>query len=292
MLDWVFSFLWAAAVVLLLNQYLIQGYRIPSGSMIPTLLLQDRIFVNKFIYGPKLLPGILKIPSPYKEKRYEVVIFQSPDYISKGTGFEILQRILYMLSLSVFDINRDSNGNPRVQFLIKRLVGLPGDQLRIRDGALQYRLSGTDTWLDEKTVRDSLYVFQKQINTQFTLYEEANPDQEIDRKAMRKDLQNFVEEKHLFQDDNAYVSEQYPSFETERLLSVYYRSLFPSVEYDRYSFAKYFSGWKVPDDHYFFAGDNRNNSLDSRFYGSVPSDNILGRAGIIYWPLERFTAIR
>ncbi|MDR1898832.1 MAG: S26 family signal peptidase, partial [Treponema sp.] len=50
--DWIEAFLWAAGVVLLINQYLFQAYQIPSGSMIDTLLIGDRVFVNKIIYGP------------------------------------------------------------------------------------------------------------------------------------------------------------------------------------------------------------------------------------------------
>ena len=51
-LDWIEAFFWAAGVVLLINQYLFQAYQIPSGSMIDTLLIGARIFVNKIVYGP------------------------------------------------------------------------------------------------------------------------------------------------------------------------------------------------------------------------------------------------
>ena len=51
-LDWIEAFLWAAGMVLLANQYLMQAYQIPSGSMIDTLLIGDHIFVNKLVYGP------------------------------------------------------------------------------------------------------------------------------------------------------------------------------------------------------------------------------------------------
>ena len=52
--DWVETFLWAAGMVLLANQYLLQAYVIPSGSMINSLLIGDRVFVNKLVYGPEL----------------------------------------------------------------------------------------------------------------------------------------------------------------------------------------------------------------------------------------------
>ncbi len=78
LLDWAGAFIWAACMVLLANQYLVQAYRIPSGSMINTLNIGDHIFVNKIKYGPELLPGILKLPSPFKPKRNDIIIFENP----------------------------------------------------------------------------------------------------------------------------------------------------------------------------------------------------------------------
>ncbi|MCK5674898.1 MAG: signal peptidase I, partial [Spirochaetales bacterium] len=75
-LDWLEAFIWAAGVVLLINQYLFQAYQIPSGSMIDTLLIKDHIFVNKIIFGPELIPGKFKIPSTIKPERNDVMIFE------------------------------------------------------------------------------------------------------------------------------------------------------------------------------------------------------------------------
>jgi signal peptidase I len=125
-LDWFEAFIWAAGMVLLINQYLLQAYQIPSGSMIDTLLIGDRIFVNKLIYGPELLPGLGKLPSPVKPKRNDIIIFENPSYLSRGPVFDMAQRILYMLTLSLVDIDRDESGEPKVHFLIKRAVGEGG----------------------------------------------------------------------------------------------------------------------------------------------------------------------
>ena len=62
--DWVDAILSAVVIVLLINQYLLQAYQIPSPSMEPSLLVSDRIFVNKYAYGPELVPGMLKLPGP------------------------------------------------------------------------------------------------------------------------------------------------------------------------------------------------------------------------------------
>lgn len=126
--DWIEAFLQAAFLVLVINQYLLQAYQIPSGSMIDTLLLGDRIFVNKVVYGPELLPGVVKLPGFAQPQRNEVIVFENPSYISRGTLFTILQRVLYMVTLSLVDIDRDESGQPRAQLLIKRAVGAGGGQ--------------------------------------------------------------------------------------------------------------------------------------------------------------------
>ena len=78
MLDWAEAIGSAILIVLLINQFLLQAYRIPSESMVPTLLVGDRIFVNKLIFGPELLPGAVKLPSPRAPRRGEVIIFENP----------------------------------------------------------------------------------------------------------------------------------------------------------------------------------------------------------------------
>ena len=81
-IDWIEAFIWAAMVVLIINQYAAQAYQIPSGSMKNTLQITDRIFVNKMVYGPELIPGAIKLPGFTKPERDEVIIFESPTYIS------------------------------------------------------------------------------------------------------------------------------------------------------------------------------------------------------------------
>ena len=141
--DWLDAIGSAVVIVLLINQYLLQAYQIPSPSMEPTLLVTDRIFVNKIVYGPELIPGMLKIPGPWQPQRGEVIIFESPEYISSGPVVDILQRVIYMVTLSLVDIDKDENGQPKHHFLIKRAVGMPGDRIRVNEGNVEIRTPGS-----------------------------------------------------------------------------------------------------------------------------------------------------
>ncbi len=136
-MDWIDAIFSAVVIVLLINQYLLQAYQIPSPSMEPSLLVSDRIFVNKIVYGPELIPGMLKIPGPWQPQRGDVIIFESPEYISSGPVVDILQRIIYMVTLSLVDIDKDENGNPKHHFLIKRAIGMPGDRIRMNQGDVE-----------------------------------------------------------------------------------------------------------------------------------------------------------
>jgi signal peptidase I len=133
-LDWLEAFFWAAGWVLIINQYLVQAYQIPSGSMIDTLLIGDHIFVNKLVFGPELLPGFLKLPSPVRPKRNDIIIFENPSYLSRGVVFDVAQRVIYMLTLTLVDIDKDESGSPRVHFLIKRAAGMGGGSVCQRKG--------------------------------------------------------------------------------------------------------------------------------------------------------------
>lgn len=154
--DWIEVFVWTAFVVLLINQYLLQAYQIPSSSMVPTPLEVDRIFVNKLVYGPELVPGQLKLPGFGRPDRFDVIIFENPSYLSRGPVFAVLQRVIYMMTLSLVDIDRDENGDPRHHFLIKRAVGFPGDRVRHVDGNLRIRPEGEAVWYTEQEFQSLL----------------------------------------------------------------------------------------------------------------------------------------
>jgi len=166
----------AAAIAILLalfiRAFVVQAFKIPSGSMEPTLLVGDHILVNKFLYGikiPYLQSTLIPISIP---ERGDIIVFIYPEDKSKD--------------------------------FIKRVIGTPGDKIQIQ--GRQILVNGGP-----------------------------------------------------FDDRYGYYDEKAGSLN---------RSFGPVV---------------VPKDHFFVMGDNRDHSLDSRFWGFVPSTAVKGKAFIIYW---------
>jgi len=100
----------AILIYLVVNTLLIAAYRIPSGSMIPTLLVGDWLFVNKLVYGPHIPFTRSALPGYADPKRGEVIVFESP--------------------------YQADNGDDPTPTLVKRMVGMPGDTLFMRKGLL------------------------------------------------------------------------------------------------------------------------------------------------------------
>ena len=211
-LDWTAGLFPVIAAVFLLRSFLVEPFKIPSGSMIPTLLVGDLILVNKFTYGIRLPVLNTKLTDGKALQRGDVVVFRYPP-------------------------------QPSLDY-IKRVVGLPGDEVAY----LNKRLS----------------INGKPVPTQ------ALPDF-FDEDATRyfKQLQEQLGERshRLLNNDGA------PAF-------VQGASNFAYRDNCRYSVEGVVC--KVPEGHYFMMGDNRDNSLDSRYWGFVPDANIVGKAFFVW----------
>ncbi len=162
-----------AIIALFATTYVVQAYKIPTGSMESNLLIGDHLLVNKFVYG--IYDGPLARLLPYKGlKRGDVIVFKYP--LSPDVAY------------------------------VKRLIGVPGEKLEM--------------------IGRTIY---------------------INGKALKEDYTQYID---------------------------------PGSVYEHYG------PFQIPPDHYFAMGDNRDNSQDSRFWGFVPRDHIIGKALAIYWSYE------
>ncbi|MDR2842426.1 MAG: signal peptidase I [Spirochaetaceae bacterium] len=288
--DWGEAFIWAACVVLLINQYFFQAYQIPSGSMIDTLLIGDRIFVNKMVYGPEILPGVGKISSPIKPQRNDVIIFENPNYRSRGTAFDVAQRILYMLTLSLVDIDKDENGNPKAHFLIKRAVGMPGDRFFNKNGNMYIQFAGED-----RIVAETDYNAARKWNHNLTRLAppESYPELEAASKAMEYFYLNLTPSEGLLDEARKFSSVPVEdSITSETIRLELDRAAFPHEGRISIDYSKRVLGRYVPEGRILPLGDNRDRSLDGRYFGPVRISKVLGKGAFKYWPLNRMGLIK
>lgn len=211
-LDWTAGLFPVIAVVFLLRSFLFEPFKIPSGSMIPTLLVGDLILVNKFTYGLRLPVLNTKLTEGTPPARGDVMVFRYPP-------------------------------QPSLDY-IKRVVGVPGDEV---------------AYLNKR-----LTVNGRPVPTQ------AQPDF-FDAGAMRYFKQ--FEERVGGEPHRVLNNPEAPAF-------VQGASDFPFRQNCRYSVEGVVC--KVPEGHYFLMGDNRDNSLDSRYWGFVPDKNIVGKAFLVW----------
>lgn len=281
--DWVEAILWAVCMVLLINQYVFQMYRIPSGSMSGTLEIGDMIFVNKMVYGPELLPGVIKMPGFRQAERGEVVVFENPAYLSKGPLFTILQQFVYMSTLTLVDIDRDELGQPRVHYLIKRAVAVGGDTVRVVDGEVSFLFRGASGWVPERD-------YQKLSGFSYPIRRMVAPSEyqaihEAGRAAALSDMGLAAASSPARY--NPYDDQAFNAARLAELASAYPHDSRIVAE-DR----KIKAGWYIPEGRVFTMGDNRDNSKDARWYGAVSLKKVLGHALFVYWPLGRSGGIK
>jgi len=244
------ALLFAGVVALILKVLFVEAYRIPSGSMENTLLVGDFLLVNKFIYGATTPRSI-----PFTEIRTPFFRFPSLKQPSRG-------------DVVVFDYP-GSAGEIRSREVInyiKRLVGEPGDTLQIINKVLYINSKVSPDPVDAKfneNISSSSYtdIFPKGMGWNDDNFGpvvvpkkddiiKITPDNLEDWKIF---LQREGHSVRLTADNKIFIDE------TEN------------------------SNYKVEKNYYFMMGDNRNNSTDSRYWGFLAEDNIIGEAVIIYW---------
>ena len=150
--DWTYSILWAIFSVLILQIFVVQLYEIPSESMVPTFLVKDRVLVSKIDCGPKFPLTDVGLPTFRKYKRGDTVVLRNPHYRMdrKSEVKTVTSQLVYMLTLMTVNLNTDEYGEMKADPLVKRITGLPGEQLVMQDGTLYVRTAGSDEFKPSK----------------------------------------------------------------------------------------------------------------------------------------------
>ncbi|MDO8349780.1 MAG: signal peptidase I [Gallionella sp.] len=210
------SFFPVILIVFCIRSFLAEPFKIPSGSMIPTLQVGDFILVNKFTYGIRLPIINQKIVQINDPQRGDVMVFHYPE-------------------------------NPSVEY-IKRVIGVPGDVVEYRKKNLT--INGVEQV--QQSDGDYNYV-ESGLNFVHT----------------ERRIEALGEGKHAL-----LVNPDMPDVHLNSVAEFKGRELCTYTEESVRS--------KVPDGHYFMMGDNRDNSRDSRYWGFVPDNQIVGKAFLVW----------
>lgn len=211
-LDWTAGLFPVLFVVFVLRSFLFEPFKIPSGSMIPTLLVGDLILVNKYHYGVRLPVLNTKVTQGHAVERGDVMVFRYPP-------------------------------QPTLDY-IKRVVGVPGDTVaylnkRLTINGVEVPTSELPDFFDTDAMR-----YFKQFSEQLG----EKPHKLLNTPGMPAFIQGVAE--FPFRENCTYTVEGVSC--------------------------------KVPEGQYFVMGDNRDNSLDSRYWGFVPEANIVGKAFFVW----------
>ena len=155
--DWIDAFFWSIFTVLIFQIFLMQLYEIPSESMVPTFLIKDRVFVSKIDCGPKFPLTEVGLLDFRKYKRGDTIVLRNPHYSMdrKSEVKTVTSQLIYMFSLMTINLNKDTDGELKADPLVKRITGLPGEQLVMQDGTLYRRTASSDVF--EPVQLDSKY---------------------------------------------------------------------------------------------------------------------------------------
>ena len=140
-LDWIDAIVQAVCTVVLINIFIFQLYVIPSESMVPEFLIGDRVIGFKTASGPKFPVSDVGLPVLRSYKRGDIVIFRNPRYPqdNKSEVKTFISQMVLMFTFTKVNLNVDESGEIKADPLVKRVTGLPGEQLVMQDGVLYSR---------------------------------------------------------------------------------------------------------------------------------------------------------
>ena len=258
LVSWIKTIVGAVIVVMFLNGALIASFVVPTGSMEKTVLPGDFLFVNKFIYGPttpQLIPFVniplpfIKFPGVKDPEVNDVIVFIFPGY-------------------------RDYIESTEFQYYLKRCVAVAGDTISVVNKQLY--LNGVlqdppeHAIMDDGSTGDAVY---ERAQT-FPKYAGYTSDNYGPIRVPKKGDVIPLDAKNIAQWDTFILREGNEDATSD--------GKFVYINGERVD------SYTVQNDYCFAMGDNRDNSLDSRFWGFVPYENVVGTPLIVYWswPVE------
>jgi len=212
--------------------FVVQAVKVPTASMENTITVGDHLLVNKFIFAPGPTFPLL----PQREiRRGDIIVFKYP-----GNPFNQ-------------ERDKDEDNIPFKVNYVKRVIGLPGDEVEVR---------GLKVYVNGSPLPEHIIAVDGRM---------AQGNQKAPLKIVGEDPRK-PEDRY-----DVYYFEQ--NVEAERQG----RKLSPSSDFN---FAVNGKAAKIPANSYFVMGDDRDNSLDSRAWGYVPRDLVIGRAMFVYWSYD------
>lgn len=247
-------FLWVVALGLSLRVMVVEPFQIPTGSMIPTLQIGDHLYVNKLAYGLRLPLTRAHLFTWADPERGDVIILPPPTPPQERDGLARMWAVPY----------------------IKRVIGLPGDRVRLQGDMLIINGVALDT-LPSGTGEPC---------------QDAGPDAQrprCDRQRERAAKRAWTSQ-HLDPEERAARGGGMPDWPPEHAPSCppgFDCSIFGSADTNPH--------WPevlIPTGHYLVMGDNRDNSHDGRYWGLIERKDVMGRASFIWWAQDKSRLFR
>jgi len=210
---------------LLISSMFLTSFQVQSSSMLPVLEPGDRVLVSPLTYGARFLFFSARLPAVREPARGDIVVVRSP--LSKKPSFPIsfFEPIVRFFSLQRASLIRDDAGRRVNPFMIKRIIAVPGDTIKMSNFRAYIKSEESSVFRDE----------QELIQTPYSIVVEGLPEGWTKEFPFSGELESLILEK----------------------------------------------------GQYFFLGDNRQNSSDSRSWGLLAQDRILGNVIYRYWPLSK-----